>query len=518
MPARPQFLVIILIILALAAMAMLNIATPAGAGLANDSAAYIAGARSILLGKGYSDIWLDSKLEAITHYPPLLSLALAAIGLFKIDPLRGARILNILLFGASTGLVGWLGWRATRLQAAAVWLALVFMLNASLLRVHVFALSEPLYIFLSLLTFLFIDLYLEKEKLFWAVLAGLTTGLAFLTRYSALALLPTFAVALFLLQKSWLSRLRSTAVFIAGALLPMVSWFTRNKLNAGNATNRSFHYHPLGAENIQPALPNFAQFLLPVESWQKTLIKSGWLEMLLVVLGLGLLAWLALRAWQFAFRARSAQEEQSVSFTNALYVFGYLGAILFSMNFFDASTKFQPRILAPTYVSLLILAAGAGAWLWRKNSPALRGLVTGLMLITLALSAYGCQQSLIGLTQAGQGYASWKWHDSEIMASLRNLPAGTAIYTNTPPAVYLVTGRASRSLPSAIDPVDNLPRSDYQRDVAQMRADLLAGKAVLALFDVSSLEDALKMQDSTDFINGLVVLQKTQGDILYGKP
>ena len=61
---------IILVMLAFSAMAALYISTPAGAGLSNDSVAYIAGSRSILQGTGYSDIWLDSTLESITHYPP----------------------------------------------------------------------------------------------------------------------------------------------------------------------------------------------------------------------------------------------------------------------------------------------------------------------------------------------------------------------------------------------------------------------------------------------------------------
>ena len=107
------------------------------------------------------------------------------------------------------------------------------------------------------------------------------------------------------------------------------------------------------------------------------------------------------------------------------------------------------------------------------------------------------------------------------MASLQNLPAEIAIYTNTPPAVYLVTGRASRTLPTPIDPVDNLLRSDYEQNLARMRTDLLTGKAVLALFDTTNL-DASDMPPGTQAIQsiaaGLNVLQKSQGDILYGKP
>jgi hypothetical protein len=92
-----------------------------------------------------------------------------------------------------------------------------------------------------------------------------------------------------------------------------------------------------------------------------------------------------------------------------------------------------------------------------------------------------------------------------------------AIYTNTPPAVYLVTGRASRVLPTPLDPVDNRPRGDYEQNVAQMRADLLSGKAVLALFDTSGIEDAFGAADVAQLTQGLTILEKAQGDILYGK-
>ena len=67
-------------------------------------------------------------------------------------------------------------------------------------------------------------------------------------------------------------------------------------------------------------------------------------------------------------------------------------------------------------------------------------------------------------------------------------------------------------------PVDNLPRSDYQQNVQQLQADLLSGQAVLALFDVSNLEDAQSSQDIQSLVSGLSILQKAQGDILYGKP
>jgi hypothetical protein len=233
-------------------------------------------------------------------------------------------------------------------------------------------------------------------------------------------------------------------------------------------------------------------------------------------------------------------------FTTALYIFAYLGAVLFSMSFFDASTKFQPRILAPVYVALMVLFVAVvekpltttpprnagqadttplqGQASTKENllgfvaqNGILRILVIILLGFVFGLSAFDFQQTVLALRAEGQGYASWKWHDSVVMARLKELPPDVAIYTNTPPAVYLVTDRASRVLPTAFDPVDNRPRSDYEQNVAQMRADLLAGKAVLALFDTSGIEDALGTENMAQFTNGLTILEKTQGDILYGK-
>jgi len=530
-----------LTILVFGAMAVLYICTPAGVGLANDSVAYIAGARSILQGTGYSDIWLDSSLEAITHYPPLLSLTLAALGALGIDPLRGARILNMLLYGANTGLLGLLGWRMTKSQLAGILLVALFLLNASLLRVHVFAMSEPLFIFLSLLSFLFFDFSFETQHSsivtrYSLLVTGFITGLACLTRYSGFALIATFLLSIFLLNRtSWL---KTIVLFQAGAIPPLAIWFIRNKLVAGNATNRTFQYHPITAENIQPGIYNFSQFLMPIETWRRVLAKAGAIEWIILGIALVLLAWLIITTWKLLFQSPNPQVTQSpnlpiylstcLPFTTVLYIFAYLGAVLFSMSFFDASTKFQPRILAPIYISLMVLFVNTLTTKYTKftkenllnfavQKGVLRGLVAILIIFVLGFSTFDFRQAFLAFRAEGQGYASWKWHDSVIMADIKKLPSDVAVYTNTPPAVYLVSGRASRVLPTPIDPVDDHPRGEYEQDVAQMRADLLAGKAVLALFDTSDIEDALGAENIAQFTEELSILEKAQGDVLYGK-
>jgi 4-amino-4-deoxy-L-arabinose transferase-like glycosyltransferase len=515
---------IFLSLLAIGAALTLYAATPAGIGLTNDSAAYIGGARSILNGTGYSDIWLDTAIEPITHYPPLLSLTLALIGRLGLDPLRGARLLNILLFGANTALIGLLGWRMTRSQIWGIFLAVLFGLSAAVLQIHAFALSEPLFLFLSLSSLILFDLSFEKKEerrknasFLFLLSSGLLAGLTCLTRYSGLALIATILLSVFLLLPDWRSRFTKAIYFLVGAVPPIAAWFIRNALVAETATNRTFQWHPVTMENIARGIYNFSQFIMPIESIRREMMKSGAVAWILFGLGLALLAWLIIQAFRLILR-----RDVSISpliFTNAVYIFGYLGAVLFSMSFFDASTKFQIRILAPLYVSWMILFVAVVEKFLNTKARLWRTLAIISIAIAISLSAYGFQSTVSELrNSAGLGYGSWKWRDSLVMQSLRNLPEDRIIYTNTPPAVYLVTGRACRTIPTPLDPVDNLPRGEYDQDVAQMRADILSGRAVLALFDLSDMDEASGLGDLEALTSGLALIQKAQGDVLYGRP
>src|ERR1700690_405219 len=281
----PRFIsALILGLLTILGVLLVLRSTPEGLGLSDDSIAYIAGAHSLLAGHGYREAWLVSN-NPITHFPPGFSSALAFIGLFGLDPLRGARFLNTLLFGLSTGLIGVLGWRMTKSLVAGLVLAALFVLNGSLLPVYTTAMSEPLFIFLSLLAFWMFDLYFERDHHWlWIVSCGIFAGIAYLTRYAGLALIATFLVALFILYDTWRKRFISAGIFLASVLPFAVGWSIRNILIAGNATNRELIWHPITASNFDTTLYTISQFLVPVDVWQKQLYKAPVLFIILSAL------------------------------------------------------------------------------------------------------------------------------------------------------------------------------------------------------------------------------------------
>src|SRR5687768_9379394 len=223
-------------------------ATPEGLGLSDDSIAYIAGARSMLAGQGYREAWLASN-QPVTHFPPGFPSVLAFFGLFGVDPLHSARFVNALLFGLNAGLLGILAWRMTPSLAAGLVLSALFVSSGEMLQVHTVAMSEPLFIFLSLLSLWMFDLYFERHHHWlWLILCAMFVGAAYLTRYAGLALVGTFVVALLILHTNWRKRLTSVGIFLAGVLPWILGWAIRNRLVAENTTNRTLGWHPITSD------------------------------------------------------------------------------------------------------------------------------------------------------------------------------------------------------------------------------------------------------------------------------
>jgi len=537
---KPRAFFSTLLLLALASLGgvfLVLYATPEGLGLSDDSIAYIAGARSLLSGDGYREAYLASN-GYVTHFPPAFSITLALIGLSGIDPLRAARYLIAFLFGANMFLSGIVGWKMTKSALAGIALALLFLVNDSLFNVHVVAMSEPLYIFFTLAAFLTFNIFTtehtestEKDSKktpwtqwspWWTSLAvtGVLTSLAYLTRYAGLALLATFLVAILLLQNNWKQRLANAGIFLASFLPLALAWSVRNKLVTDNATNRTFVYHPLTEEHLNTFVYNISEFLIPIESLRRVMVKDETALFILVgIIALALFAWTISTGLKKFFQPNNPMPEV-LSLISGLYIFGYLASIVSSMLFFDQATKFKLRILAPVYVSLLALLVYFLYYVITNRAAAKQSRISIFFLSLLSFSilflsipkTYASIQSLH--SGGGQGFASFKWYDSEAMNYLAGLPAETRIYTNQPGAVYLYANHPALVLPDLVDAVTGLPRGNFEEGARTLQADVLSGQAVLALFDAGTQSAEIQAMYDQIAANLHLALQ-AQGDKIY---
>ena len=500
--------IVLLALLAILAMSLVLRATPGGLTLSDDSIAYVAGARSMLAGHGYREAWLASN-GPVTHFPPAYPATLAFLGWFGLDPLRGARLLAALLFGLSSALLAVLGWRMTRWLPAGLMLQALFVANSSLLHLHVSALSEPLFIFLSLLAFWTFDLYHERDAHWlWMIACGSIVGMAYLTRYAGLALAATIVLALLAVPHGRSRRWVALSTF-AASLLPWVAgWAMRNAWVGGTATNRILVWHPISQSDLDTGLRTFSAFLMPVEVWRQAISRvPGLVPGILTLIFVTVAIWMVSRIRTLR-ASENPSREPILSWLTAVYVFGYLASILAAMFLFDASTKFKLRILAPLFVSLLILLVALGSWMWTRRRP----LVSILALAIMVLSGYGQVNALGALVRGPQGYASFRWYDSQAMEFLRALPAEVMIYTNEPGAVYLYTGRPAYVLPDRVDPVTAADRPGFESGLESLQLDVRSGKAVLALFSGGDTPT----EDAEALSAGLHLVHKSGGAEVFG--
>ena len=515
-PDRLRFFAFATALTALSLMgaAALKVATPMGMGLINDSTAYIAGARSILQGTGYSEIWLATGTEPIIHYPPLLSSILALIGLAGIDPMRGIRALNIFLYGSNIWLMGILGWKMTGFKFAGLLLAFYFALDRVLLEIHAYAISEPLFIFFLTACIILISLHIEKRSTGLLVLAGVVTGMALLTRYVGLALLATSALALFVLHRDWSKRFTSLGIYLACAFPWFFAWVARNRLLTGMETNRGFGWHPPSVDNLQSGVQSLANWLLPINT---AAVEFPLPTLLLSLVAIGLVCWIVYFGLRYLLKPVVTPPPNPFLFFSVAFTLIYASSLIASLSFFDSTTKLQDRILSPMYATFMMLIVGslglavkrAGFIRFRdRHQMATQLVLGGIICSLLFLSGNNYYQKIEKLTRDGQGYASARYQKAAVANFLRQLPADVKIYTNSPPAVYSSTER-----PSYILFLDAGLTSEIKGFYSEINYAVKDGNAILVFYGIRKEEIDIEAYDF--LVNGLILRIKNGTDMVY---
>ena len=473
-------------LIAILSMWLLKTSTIYGAGLINDSTAYIAGARSLLQGTGYSQIWLASELQPMTHYPPLFSLLLAFVGLLGIDPSSGARWVNIFFLGANVVLIGAFGRKIFNSKIVGVLFALLFVINSALFRVHSFAISEPSFLFFCLVSFLILAFYLDNgRKKIVILFLGLAVGFSILDRYVGFALFGSLALALVFLEDSWKSKVIALGIYLAGSAPLPLAWMVYNARLTGIVADRGMGWHPIEMENLLLGIANLSHWFFPLgaaETDQTAFSIPG--IFLAIIFGVGLLLWTIVNAVNL-WKGNYSREIHPVIFAVALYAWMYPISVLTSITMFDPTTKLQDRILSPFYLPLLILLIAFGAWMWRANKRPARYILAFAALLIFVFGLQSFYQTVLLLRKDGQGYASRRIRESSVIEFVRQLPDDVLIYTDSPPSIYSGTDRASYIVFAGIED------AQYQDYYLKINEEIRAGKAVLVLFDMQKTEDPL---------------------------
>lgn len=476
-----------------AAAAALLPPTPWGAALDPTSIQFIAVARSLLAGEGFTSF--DG--SPYTLRPPLFPLVLAAAGLVGGDPLHLAGPLNAAFFALSVFLVG--RFLADRLESRFLRLCSPAAAALSLPLAHYssFAGAEALFVLLTILALLLTGDYLARGGGRRLAAAAVFGSLAWLTRSIGAAVPATVVLALLFLPGAagpTRPRIRAAAFAASAAAAPMGLWVWRNFLVAGVPTGQtpsSGVQFPLG-QVLREIAAGLAGW-----TWIEAGILPGF-ALASCALAVPVSAFL-LRAALPMIRpdsgarrrlpeespdggaARSSGAGEGTDAARTVALFGgftavYLTLLPAALAAGFNRTGLEPRYLVPAYLPLLVSGAVLLDRLYRRerwrrgrrrrlprlpflrrfagrtvpNGPALVSMAA-LGLWTLAQVPPGARavagrespRPPYNWPDAGD-YASERWTNSPTVRLLRTDPLGPAagpIWSNLPELVYLYETR-----------------------------------------------------------------------------
>ena len=444
---------------------------------------YIAGARNLLAGEGYSDIW-GQPIEA---WPPLYSLLLATASLGTWDPLDVAGPVNAAVFGLTIFTVGRYLRQRLVSRFLVVWACLAVTLSVPLAEQASWAMSDPLFILLTTLALVRIDQFLTDGKTSSLVWAAVFSALAWLTRNMGVVL-PVLVGLLLLFHfqpgTPLIRRAKRIAVFSLIAALPTALWVVQSHLLTGDIFYATVDYHSLDFDlsiTLQNALGYVYQGWLYLDQdmalWPSFEFLPAASALLLVVALL-----LASVGWIFA---RISHERHITLLTGAHYVFGGFAVVYFvllitALSFEFGHAAIKPRYLLPLYIPLLMAAvialdrllvpvhdrqrrgmAGGGEGSPPVAAPGVRGRVeiqrplAAVLKVVLSLWALGqVVPNVDQIIRANSGdlylaYSGPRWANSETLRWLREResPIDAVVYSTEPLAPYIHSGRTSLGLP-----------------------------------------------------------------------
>jgi hypothetical protein len=155
--------------------------------------------------------------------------------------------------------------------------------------------------------------------------------------------------------------------------------------------------------------------------------------------------------------------------------------LIASISLVDANTPLDDRILAPIFIVggvWVSYLAGRSARITR-GKPAIQAGLVVLGAVALVGSVQRSAMLAAEDYRAGIGFARVEWRHSPTIAWVNNLSLPGPIYSNSPEAIYLRTGRGAVRLPRPINNVTQQPNADYPSRMAALANGLKAGGVIV---------------------------------------
>ena len=463
----------------------------------DDSFQYITSAENLAHGRGLGYSVPNGGVVRLTHYPPMLPLVLAPFEVIGFRAVLVMRWFNIVLFVFTMAMTGTLAYRLTRSRASCVVAALLVVLSSAFIKIHTQAMSDGLYLALSIAGLALLERYLRGRRTSFLILSALVIGAAFLTRYVGASLVLVGCLALLTdTRRRGAARAAAVAAFVFISTTPMLVWLGYTRAGTNRVAGRLIAWHPIEASFLRSTVDTLYTWFVPgrlVHGRELLFLLSFILVALLVVV-----LWLRSDANRRFRRLRQWAFEPGLAWMLVVYPFVYYFVFVLSKSLIDDSIFVDDRLLAPILQVLILALVVVLTRLWRTNRRIGPAFAVALFIAVAGLYLSRTYSTVGTLYREGSGYTSRGYHESPAIALAQRF-AGHPIFTNAVPALYYWTGR----VPYSIDPL------------AETKRRLQEECGILIVFDSIPLDLFNLTQDQVAV--GLVVERTSIADI-YSSP
>jgi len=419
-----------------------------GIGISPDSVNYISCARELIRGNGF----LSYDGTPFTLWPPLYPALLGTLGLTGIDPVTGARILNILVFGLIIFCTGQLFRSCLRSSFLIISGTIFASFSAQVISLSFMAWSELIF---SLFCILFIKYLINfsienRRKDFY--LLSVIVSLSCLQRYIGVAMIPTALAAILLLVKIPVSgRIKYSVKLLIISLTPLFLWLFRNYMLTSTISGPRITSSYSFQHNIAKTFDVITSWFIPsFISLNIRLIFVGILSVILISIAINKY-----------YKKASSNKNMILIQAGYILIYATYVVILSSVSSLD---PIPYRYLAPVYIIFIcfvfILLEIASEWLNEKGTIKNFGTyVVILLCLTWYLYFINYNHKYIMYTVAnGAGYSMDKWQLSPILKYIKNDPLNGKIYSNAPDALYILGGVKAEWVPRREEGYDNFKK------------------------------------------------------------
>lgn len=417
-----------------------------GVGLGSDSRDFVATARSLLEGNGFTT-W-DGEL--IAKNAPLFPAILAFFGLLSLKVITVGAFLNAIAFGVIV--LTTTAWLKTYIESRflIIWSGLAITLWVPLADLSAILMTDTLFIALTVLSLYTLDRFLTaSNRPTMMIISAVYASLAWLTRYQGVALVAA-ALLLILMQQGFAPqrKIKHAAVYAAIAGTPMAGWIIRNLIAtgtfAGSREGNLQYQDPLILDSITSELIYWilgdtgSRYMNTLsETWfgvtETGMSIPGILSKTVILLAVALVI-----GYAFIYSRRRGYWENSTTLAVPI-IFAFLYILTIAIPPLIQYEGIYVRYLTPLYVPMLVVIAIILDKFFRQISsprymPVVITVILSLWLIQSIPENYTNIKSRI---ENGFGAASKTWAKNETIRHIRSNPLNGKIYSTSHWVMYL---------------------------------------------------------------------------------